>query len=62
MVVAVQTGLGAGGFAVGVTASARIRRPSAAGSRRQPSGRDGAALEAAVDFWFARWQALAASS
>ena len=34
----------------------------AAGRRRQPSGRDGAALEAAVDFWFARWQALAASS
>jgi hypothetical protein len=31
-----------------------------AGSRRQPSGRDGAALEAAVDFWFARWQTLVA--
>jgi len=31
-----------------------------AGSRRQPAGRDGVALEAAVDFWFARWQTLVA--
>jgi dihydrodipicolinate synthase/N-acetylneuraminate lyase len=26
------------------------------GSRRQPSGREGASFDAAVDFWFARWQ------
>jgi 4-hydroxy-tetrahydrodipicolinate synthase len=32
-----------------------------AGSRRQPSGRDGAAFGVAVDFWFTRWRTLAAS-
>ena len=26
------------------------------GSRRRPSGREGPSFEAAVDFWFARWQ------
>jgi 2-keto-3-deoxy-L-arabinonate dehydratase len=26
------------------------------GSRRQPSGREGISFDAAVDFWFARWQ------
>ncbi|MGB9366911.1 MAG: hypothetical protein WCE79_12960 [Xanthobacteraceae bacterium] len=26
------------------------------GSRRQPSGREGASFDAAIDFWFSRWQ------
>lgn len=26
------------------------------GSRRQPSGREGASFDTAIDFWFARWQ------
>jgi len=26
------------------------------GSRRQPSGREGASFDAAVDFWFSQWQ------
>ena len=26
------------------------------GSRRQPSGREGESFDAAVEFWFARWQ------
>jgi hypothetical protein len=26
------------------------------GTRRQPSGREGASFEAALDFWFARWR------
>src|SRR4051812_14560102 len=30
------------------------------GSRRQPSGREGVALGNAIDFWFSRWQTLAA--
>jgi hypothetical protein len=25
-------------------------------SRRQPSGREGASFDAAIDFWFSRWQ------
>jgi 2-keto-3-deoxy-L-arabinonate dehydratase len=28
----------------------------ARGSRRQPSGREGASFDAATDFWFSRWQ------
>jgi hypothetical protein len=26
------------------------------GTRRQPSGREGPSFEAAVEFWFSRWQ------
>ena len=26
------------------------------GSRREPSGREGISFDAAIDFWFARWQ------
>jgi len=29
------------------------------GNRRQPSGREGLSFDAAIDFWFARWQEFA---
>jgi dihydrodipicolinate synthase/N-acetylneuraminate lyase len=32
------------------------------GSRRRPSGREGASFEEAIDFWFSRWQQLAAAT
>jgi 4-hydroxy-tetrahydrodipicolinate synthase len=32
------------------------------GSRRQPSGREGASFDAAIDFWFARWHEFAKPS
>lgn len=32
------------------------------GSRRRPSGREGASFEAAIDFWFSRWQQFEAES
>lgn len=32
------------------------------GSRRRPSGREGASFAAAADFWFSRWQAFAADA
>jgi hypothetical protein len=30
------------------------------GSRRRPSGRDGPSFDAAVGFWFTRWQQVEA--
>jgi hypothetical protein len=32
------------------------------GRRRRPSGREGASFEEAIDFWFSRWQQLAAAT
>jgi dihydrodipicolinate synthase/N-acetylneuraminate lyase len=32
------------------------------GIRRRPSGREGASFEAAIDFWFSRWQQVAAGT
>ena len=32
------------------------------GSRRQPSGREGASFDTTIDFWFSRWQAFGAES
>lgn len=32
------------------------------GSRRQPSGREGASFDAAIDFWFSRWQEFGGSA
>jgi hypothetical protein len=31
------------------------------GSRRKPSGREGPSFDAAVDFWFSRWERFAGS-
>jgi hypothetical protein len=40
---------------VGRTVTARLLDLNR-GSRRQPSGREGASFDAAIDFWFARWR------
>ncbi|MEJ0079018.1 MAG: hypothetical protein WDO17_27020 [Alphaproteobacteria bacterium] len=42
-----------------VTARALGRDP---GSRRRPSGREGRSFEAAIDFWFSRWQQFEAGN
>jgi hypothetical protein len=40
---------------VGRSVTARLLNLDA-GSRRQPSGREGASFDAAIDFWFSRWR------
>lgn len=46
---------------VGRSVTARLLKLDR-GSRRQPSGRERASFDAAIDFWFSRWQEFAGTS